>query len=204
MKQKEYFNRIVSVLRATGCNKRVPQERKTFTITDCNNHSKKFSVMEPPKSVNYTQDDIGYILAAAVEVARAALRSGDRVRINGLGTFSVAFRQEYVSKDPRTGDLRVIKEHYSPKFQASKALKKAARDYADHLLEQELEATPVLQPDELDEFYEEFDDYSEEEELDFLDELDIDELDDEFDDADVDDEEDAGETDELEGDDYEF
>ncbi len=54
-----------------------------------------------------------------------ALKAGDEVRLVNFGTFSIASRQAFTGRNPRTGELMKIKAAAQPKFKAGKGLKDA-------------------------------------------------------------------------------
>jgi integration host factor subunit beta len=53
----------------------------------------------------------------------AALASGDRVEIRGLGAFSVKKYREYTGRNPKTGELIKIEPKKLPFFKCGKELK---------------------------------------------------------------------------------
>jgi len=53
------------------------------------------------------------------------LKAGEDVRIKGLGTFRVIKRKAGVGRNPKTGEMLIIKAAKLPKFRASKTLKEA-------------------------------------------------------------------------------
>ena len=61
-------------------------------------------------------------LKAFCDVITSALKSGDKVTLPELGTFSVSERAERPGRNPRTGVEMTIKARRVPKFKPGKAL----------------------------------------------------------------------------------
>lgn len=67
----------------------------------------------------------GKAVDGVLSVVTSALRRGDKVRLAGFGTFSVAQRAATEGRNPRTGAIIQIPASKQPKFKSSKALKQA-------------------------------------------------------------------------------
>jgi nucleoid DNA-binding protein len=57
------------------------------------------------------------------EELSASLRSGERVSINGFGTFEVRSRRERLGRNPKTSEPMTIPQHTVVVFRASKELR---------------------------------------------------------------------------------
>jgi len=66
-------------------------------------------------------------LDALVKVIHGVLKSGDKIRISDLGTFSVVKRKARKGVNPRTGKPLKIPATTAPKFSAAKALKDSVK-----------------------------------------------------------------------------
>ncbi len=53
-----------------------------------------------------------------------ALAQGDRVELQGFGTFSAKLRKAWTARNPRTGALLSIPQKAMPSFKAAKELQK--------------------------------------------------------------------------------
>jgi DNA-binding protein HU-beta len=62
-------------------------------------------------------------LDSMVNAIHEVLKTGDKIRITDLGSFSVVKRQERQGVNPRTGAPLKIAATTAPKFTAAKALK---------------------------------------------------------------------------------
>ena len=51
-----------------------------------------------------------------------ALKSGEEIRINGFGIFSITERPERIGRNPRTGEAVTVAPLKKPKFKAGKTL----------------------------------------------------------------------------------
>ena len=67
-----------------------------------------------------TVDDV---IGASIDIASQALAKGDKIQINGFGTFSVNRRAEREGHNPATGEKIKIAATNVVKFKAGKALK---------------------------------------------------------------------------------
>lgn len=67
-------------------------------------------------------------LDAFLNCVREVLRSGEKITINGFGTFDTKVRSEHTGVNPVTGEKIVICENLVPYFKPSKGLKEYVRD----------------------------------------------------------------------------
>lgn len=66
-------------------------------------------------------------LQAFLDCVTDALRKGQKVTIQGFGTFAVTQRKARVGRDPKTGSPIQIPETRVPRFTPGKALRQAVR-----------------------------------------------------------------------------
>lgn len=67
------------------------------------------------------------VVNSTVEVITEAVAKGDKVSINGLGSFEAAVRAARDGRNPITGETIHIEEKKVPKFKAAKAFKEAVK-----------------------------------------------------------------------------
>ena len=67
------------------------------------------------------------ILDGLVKTLQESLKAGEKIRIDGLGTFAVVDRKAREGVNPRTGAKLKIPETKAPAFRAAKALKEAVK-----------------------------------------------------------------------------
>jgi DNA-binding protein HU-beta len=70
-----------------------------------------------------TKKDAGFALDAAITAVTQALRGGDRIRLDGIGTFGVVQRKERVGRNPQTGETITVPARRVVKFKPAKTLK---------------------------------------------------------------------------------
>ena len=70
-----------------------------------------------------SKKDADKAVAAVLESVVEALKSGDKVALNGFGTFDVAERAAREGRNPQTGETMQIPASKAPKFKPGKALK---------------------------------------------------------------------------------
>lgn len=70
-----------------------------------------------------TKKDAGIALEAFVDVIKEELKNKGKVQLVGFGTFETSHREAREGRNPQTGETMMLKESYSPKFKAGKALK---------------------------------------------------------------------------------
>jgi len=75
------------------------------------------------KQAGVSRSDSANIINSMVKVITKALKSGDEVKIHGLGKFTLANRAERVGHNPQTGESLIIKAHKTVKFSAFKDIK---------------------------------------------------------------------------------
>ena len=76
-------------------------------------------------SSGLSKADASNAVDAVIESIIGAMKSGDDVRLVGVGTFSVANRKASEGRNPRTGEKINIPASRQPKFKAGKGLKEA-------------------------------------------------------------------------------
>jgi DNA-binding protein HU-beta len=101
--------------------------KRTFTITDNDGNSCVFEVNQSRKEISYGSNDINKILSALLTSVERALGRGEKVHIQGFGTFAPRRRAARRAKNPQTGEDIVIPAHHSPKFFPGKDLQAAVR-----------------------------------------------------------------------------
>ena len=77
------------------------------------------------QKTNMKKKDVEACITAFVDATTAAMISGEKVQISGLGTFSVKEKAARTGRNPQTGEEMTIAASKSPKFKAGKALKDA-------------------------------------------------------------------------------
>lgn len=75
------------------------------------------------------------MLNALVKTLEAGLKDGDKIRIDGLGTFAVVDRKARAGVNPRTKAKIKIPATKAPVFRAAKALKEAVKPISQKLIE---------------------------------------------------------------------
>ena len=70
-----------------------------------------------------TEGTVDTVIKSSVKVTTDALKAGDKIQLNGLGTFTVVDRPAREGRNPITGDTIKIEAKKAPKFKAAKALK---------------------------------------------------------------------------------
>lgn len=85
--------------------------------------SKKSIVLEAAR-VNGTKiKEATSLTNTFIGLIAAALKDGESVRINGLGTFSILERKEHTARNPKTGEAIVVPARKVIKFVACQDLK---------------------------------------------------------------------------------
>ena len=72
-----------------------------------------------------SQAEAGRLIQSMVEAVASALKSGQEVRLSGLGIFDVADRAARQGRNPQTGETVSIAASKAVRFRASKTLKDA-------------------------------------------------------------------------------
>lgn len=86
-------------------------------------------VTEVAAKAGLTKEQAANAVNAVFGTMSDALASGDKIQLVGFGTFSVKYRNEKVSKNPRTGESITVPASYKPAFSAGKSLKDAVAEY---------------------------------------------------------------------------
>lgn len=86
---------------------------------------KKDLVAHLAQAVDMTQEKAGKTLDEILSWIRSSLKSGNDVRLIGLGTFSVQKRAERDGRNPQTGETIKVPASNRATFKGSKELKDA-------------------------------------------------------------------------------
>jgi DNA-binding protein HU-beta len=79
------------------------------------------------EEVKVTKKVASAMLGSLAKTLQEGLKDGGKIRIDGLGTFSVADRKARTGVNPRTKEKIKIAATKSPVFRAAKALKDAVK-----------------------------------------------------------------------------
>ena len=75
------------------------------------------------KETEWTKKDSEEAINAVIKVITNALVAGEKLSIDGFGTFEVVERAAREGRNPQTGESLMIKACKMPKFKPAKALK---------------------------------------------------------------------------------
>jgi DNA-binding protein HU-beta len=79
---------------------------------------------------NLARRDAAAAYDAFLNAVTAALRSGEKVNVAGLGAFSVSDRAERAGRNPKTGEAITIPAARAVKFKPGKELKESVNSKA--------------------------------------------------------------------------
>ena len=82
-------------------------------------------IKEISNTSTLSNQQIDEILKAMVNTIIDTLQKGDKVVLNGFGSFEVSTRAARIGRNPGTGKEIKIAERIAPKFKAGKTLKDA-------------------------------------------------------------------------------
>lgn len=85
--------------------------------------SKKSIVLEAARANGTKTSEAVSLTNTFIGLIAAALKDGESVRINGLGTFSILERKEHTARNPKTGEAIVVPKRKVIKFVACQDLK---------------------------------------------------------------------------------
>ncbi len=85
---------------------------------------------------HFYQRDVEKIVDAMLDQIVGALAQGDRVELQGFGTFSAKLRKAWTARNPRTGVVVSIPQNASPFFKAAKEMQKRLNPEAARMDEQ--------------------------------------------------------------------
>lgn len=71
----------------------------------------------------YTKKDVEYIIGSFLEIISNEIKKGEKVKVEGLGTFSTYFKNVYINKTIDTGDEKTVSNVKYISFKPSKKLK---------------------------------------------------------------------------------
>lgn len=135
MTKKELVGRMYDLLRASGVKKPVSIPRQKYTITDEEGNSRSFTVKRKDHMTYYTVEDIRQMFNAFIAIMIDAMRHGDPVYIQQIGTFGIVLRRATKVRVPGTNEWKSIPEHYVPRIRWSEPMREAARIYESYLRE---------------------------------------------------------------------
>ena len=85
--------------------------------------SQKSIVLEAARANGTKTNEDTHLTKTLTGLIAAALKDGESVRINGLGTFSILERKEHTARNPKTGEAIVVPARKVIKFVACQDLK---------------------------------------------------------------------------------
>jgi len=81
-------------------------------------------------ATNLARKDAAAAYDAFLNAVTAALQSGEKVNVEGLGAFSVSDRAERAGRNPKTGEAITIPAARAVKFKPGKELKESVNSKA--------------------------------------------------------------------------
>lgn len=73
-------------------------------------------------ATNTSQKDANHSVSAVIDAVKAALKSGDEVRLTGFGTLNVKETKPRTARNPKTGEKIELKASKRVSFKPSKQL----------------------------------------------------------------------------------
>ncbi len=77
------------------------------------------------KSNSFSDSDIEQSINSILDLIVHSLSNRNRVEIRNFGTFSIRFREERLSRNPKTGTSVLVEAKSHPYFRASKNLRQS-------------------------------------------------------------------------------
>jgi integration host factor subunit beta len=77
------------------------------------------------KSDSFTEDDIEKSVNSIIDLIVESLSNNHRVEVRNFGTFSIRYRDQRLSRNPKTGTSVLVEAKHHPYFRASKNLKQS-------------------------------------------------------------------------------
>jgi len=77
------------------------------------------------KSDLFSEEDIEKSVNSIITLISESLSKNERVEVRNFGTFSIRFREERISRNPKTGTSVLVEAKNHPYFRASKNLKQS-------------------------------------------------------------------------------
>lgn len=87
--------------------------------------TKKDMIREVAKESHISQPNVKLVWNAFVKYLTGELVAGEKVAIDGFGTFDVADRSERQQKNPVTGEMMTVKAQKVPRFKFGKNMRDA-------------------------------------------------------------------------------
>lgn len=88
---------------------------------------KKDLVIEIAKETSFQRENVDKIISLLLDKIGDALERKEKVQLSGFGTFDVKMCSEKRCRNPKTGEMILSPEHYSPKFKPGKTLRDKVR-----------------------------------------------------------------------------
>lgn len=88
------------------------------------NRSDLIAKLAGKPSNNLTTEDADTSVKLILDAIGNSLANGGRVEIRGFGSFSLAYRQPRIGRNPRTGEKVPVGAKYVPYFKAGREMKK--------------------------------------------------------------------------------
>ena len=83
-----------------------------------------------------TSRDVDLAVHTLIDIMSESLASGERIEIRGFGTFTNHYRKPRTVRNPKTGEIGILKPgKYVPHFKPGKDLKRRVDEARDELRE---------------------------------------------------------------------
>lgn len=82
----------------------------------------------------FRKNDTAYIINSFIKIIREEIKKGEKVKIEGLGTFSSSIRKSYIGKNIVNGNIEEIPSTRTISFKPSKKLKDTGVEYDRKIL----------------------------------------------------------------------
>ena len=129
MKKAEFIAMVAKNIRATGAHKEVHIPSHKFTIIDEDDNEASFTVSSRDRRVLYSQDDVKVIFEAIMESIQDVVRSGDAIRLPGVGIVGIRITNPRNTHAPGSDQTVKMGRRVYPKFTPSINLRRAAMLY---------------------------------------------------------------------------
>ena len=73
----------------------------------------------------FSENDIERSVNSIINLISKSLSKSQRIEVRNFGTFSIRFREERLSRNPKTGTSVLVEAKHHPYFRASKSLKQS-------------------------------------------------------------------------------
>lgn len=132
MNKTKLCQAVAAALRENNIKKHVHVPKTTFKLIDPDGTSRNLDLRPSDRDVNFTQDDVEYFIDALIYTIKEALKRGETIQIQGVGSIGLKLYKGRNINDVITGEIKYVEPKWKVKPLVGKELRRCAEYFEEH------------------------------------------------------------------------